>query len=84
VYRGSNSIHKQQQQLAMLAMLFTLLVNFFVLSTAQDLQFAHDVRDPIFASQQFSDDDRVAVLTRILNLGVSVTHQHLQLYSCTN
>jgi hypothetical protein len=33
----------------MLAMLFTLLVNFFVLSTAQDFQFAHDVRDPIFA-----------------------------------
>ena len=33
----------------MLALLFTLLVNFFVLSTAQDLQFAQDVRDPIYA-----------------------------------
>ena len=40
----------------MLAMLFTLLVNFFVLSTAQDFQFAHDVRDPIFAKWVVDSD----------------------------
>ena len=43
----------------MLAMLFTLL---FVLSTAQVFQFAHDVRDPIFA-QLVVDSDGGALLT---------------------
>ena len=42
----------------MLAMLFTLL---FVLSTAQVFQFAHDVRDPIFA-QLVVDSDGGALL----------------------
>ena len=40
----------------MLAMLFTLLVNFFVLSTAQDFQFTHDVRGPIFAQLVVGSD----------------------------
>jgi hypothetical protein len=40
----------------MLAMLFTLL---FVLSTAQDFQFAHDVRDPIFAQLVVDSDGGV-------------------------
>ena len=50
-----------QQQLLIMDFVLLLLVSVVVLSTAQDLQFAHDVRDPIYA-QWVVDSDGGALL----------------------